>query len=411
MRNHSKTEFGNLQNVKVLSAGSVIAGPFVCALFAEQGADVIQIESALAPDVLRGFGDNWSMEHRNERDIALNITSPEGREILSRLVKWCNILVESSKGGTWENWGLTDEVLWEMNPRLVIVHVSSFGQYGDPGYVSRAGFDVTGQAFSGYMLHNGMPDPAPPLVLKPYTCDYVTGLTAAWAALAALIRTRETGVGESIDIAQFEAMARIQAEVSLDGFNKGKEAVRMGNANPVVATDGTYRCKDGNWVVVSMSGFAILKRGLPIIGLDNDPDFAEVPQLVLRSNAVQAEKYLTALRTYCADHTADEVDRALNDAQVPCSKVMTYRMMLEDPHYQARETVVAWDDPKMGAVKGIGTVPKFKKNPGRIFRGSPTYGMDNETVLSEFGYSEKEIEALYEKKVINKKVHPVYAYI
>ena len=402
MMDNSRPTFGNLQNLKVLSAGSVIAGPFVCALFAEQGANVIHVESALAPDVLRRFGDNWSMEHRNERDIACNITTPEGREILSRLVKWCDILVESSKGGTWGKWGLTDEALWKMNPCLVIVHVSSFGQNGDPDYVSRAGFDVAGQAFSGYMLHNGMPDPAPPLVLKPYTCDYVTGLTAAWAALAALIRTRETGVGESIDVALFEAMARIQAEVSIDGFNRGIEAVRMGNANPVVATDGTYRCKDGNWVVVSMTGAPILKRGLPIIGLDQDPDFAEVPQLVLRKNVAQAEKYLNALRTYCANHTADEVDRALNAAQVPCSKVMTYRMMLEDPHYEARGTIVEWDDPKLGATKGIGPMPKFKKNPGRIFRGSPTYGMDNEAVLREFGYSENEIRELYQKKVINK---------
>ena len=151
-----------------------------------------------------------------------------------------------------------------------------------------------------------------------------------------------------------------------------------------------------------MTGAPILKRGLPIIGLDQDPDFAEIPQLILRENVVQAEKYLNALRTYCANHTADEVDRALNAAQVPCSKVMTYRMMLEDPHYEARETIIEWDDPKMGATKSIGPVPKFKKNPGWIFRGSPTYGMDNEAVLSEFGYSESEIRELYQRKVINK---------
>ena len=403
MSNDVKPEFGNLRNVKVVSAGSVIAAPFTCALFAEQGADVIQIESALAPDVLRGFGDNWSMEHRNERDIALHLTSPEGREILSRLVKWCDILVESSKGGTWEHWGLTDDVLWEMNPRLVIVHVSSFGQQGDPDYVSRAGFDVTGQAFSGYMLHNGMPEPSPPLVLKPYTCDYFTGLTAAWAALAALVRARETGVGESVDVAQFESLVRLHAEVAIDGFNRGKEAVRMGNANPVAATDGTYRCMDGNWVVISMTGAAVLKRGLPIIGLDKDPDFAVVPQLVLRSNAAQAEKYLTAIRAYCASRTADEVDRTLNDAQVPCSKVMTYKMMQEDPHYQARKTITEWDDPRLGKIKGIGPVPRFKRNPGMIYRGSPTYGMDNEAVLGELGYDAAEIDAFYEKKVINKK--------
>ena len=126
MKSSDRPKFGNLQNLKVLNAGAVIAAPFVCELFAEQGADVIELESTVAPDMYRMYGDAWSVDRRNQRMITLNIPSPEGKEILLQMVKWADVLVESSKGGTWEKWGLTDEVLWEANPALVILHISGF---------------------------------------------------------------------------------------------------------------------------------------------------------------------------------------------------------------------------------------------------------------------------------------------
>ena len=124
MKSSDRPKFGNLQNLKVLNAGAVIAAPFVCELFAEQGADVIELESTVAPDMYRMYGDAWSVDRRNQRMITLNIPSPEGKEILLQMVKWADVLVESSKGGPWEKWGLTDEVLWEANPALVILHIS-----------------------------------------------------------------------------------------------------------------------------------------------------------------------------------------------------------------------------------------------------------------------------------------------
>ena len=141
MKSSDRPKFGNLQNLKVLNAGAVIAAPFVCELFAEQGADVIELESTVAPDMYRMYGDAWSVDRRNQRMITLNIPSPEGKEILLQMVKWADVLVESSKGGTWEKWGLTDEVLWEANPALVILHISGFGNWGDPDYVRKASFD------------------------------------------------------------------------------------------------------------------------------------------------------------------------------------------------------------------------------------------------------------------------------
>ena len=244
MKSSDRPKFGNLQNLKVLNAGAVIAAPFVCELFAEQGADVIELESTVAPDMYRMYGDAWSVDRRNQRMITLNIPSPEGKEILLQMVKWADVLVESSKGGTWEKWGLTDEVLWEANPALVILHISGFGNWGDPDYVRKASFDPIGQAFSGYSNLNGFPD-SPPSVTKPFTGDFMTGLMGAWATLAAVIRARETGEGESIDCCQFEALVRLQGATLSDGINHGIQPMRIGNEDLVGACAGAQKCKDG----------------------------------------------------------------------------------------------------------------------------------------------------------------------
>ncbi|SHN80108.1 CoA transferase [Desulfitobacterium chlororespirans] len=405
MKRKEIPQFGNLHGVKVLSTGTNIAGPFASTLLAEQGADVIQIESTLMPDMLRRQGDTWTVEHRNNRTMALNIVSEEGREVLFKLIKESHILIESSKGGTWEKWGLTDEALWQVNPQLVIAHVSGFGQTGEQEYVSRASFDTIGQAFSGYMAINGMPDPAPPYAAKPYTCDYVTALFTAWSITAALFRAWNTGIGESIDIAQFEVMARIQANALMDGLNHGKQAPRLGSyGTPLVALANVQQCGDGNWVVTGFGGQGVFKRVEELWGLADDPDFAEPHGTMQKSDGVRAEKFVKAAQEFFQSHRAEEAADILNKIQVPCSVIMTYEMMSKNSHYQARNTFAEWYDPNTGkVVKGINTIPKFKNNPSQIFRGGPTYGMDNEDVLTELGYSEDQVSELYAKEIIRKK--------
>lgn len=395
-------DFGTLEGLKVISAGSVIAAPFPCGIFAENGAEVVHIESTLAPDLLRNLGTSFSAEHRNQRAMTLNIPSPEGKEVLFKMLKDTDILIESSKGGTWKKWGLTDELLWEVNPKLIIVHISGYGQYGDPRYVSRASYDQAGQTFSGYININGLPDPNPPMFTKPYMCDYVTGLTAAWAALAAYIKMLKTGKGESIDVAQYEAQLRIQSYHAIDGLNTGKQPVRSGNPDTLTVSEYLYRCKD-EWVYIGTSGAAIVRKLLELLGLNTDPDFIPSPQTILQKNKVQCDKFNAKLKAYCLSKTAKEVDIELNELQIPCTKIMTYKDMLENPHFKARETILEWDDPVWGGkMKGVGLVPKFKNNPGKIVKGSPTYGMNNEEILTELGYSEEEKKELYEKKVLLK---------
>lgn len=410
MKSEEIPKFGNLQTLKVLNAASVIAGPFVCELFAEQGADVIELESTVAPDMYRMYGDAWSVDRRNQRMMTLNIPTPEGKEILLNMVKWADVLVESSKGGTWEKWGITDEVLWEANPALVILHISGFGNYGDPAYVKKASFDPIGQSFSGYATINGFPD-LPPYSIKPFTGDFFTALMGAWATLAAVIRARETGEGESIDCAQFEALVRVQGATLSDGINHGLQPPRLGNYDLVGACKGAQQCKDGfYWIAVGGAG--PVKKLVEMLGLGEDPDFQPLGSYPSITRAPgtksldeplpsRAVKFNAALEAWCLEHTVEEVDAVMTEKGIPGSKIMTYQQMLDDPHYKAREVFVdCYDEITETNVKQVNMIPRFKKHPGQIVRGGAKYDADTRDVLAEFGYSAEQIDELYSKGIL-----------
>lgn len=394
MKDAAGQPFGNLQDLKVVNASSVVAGPFMCGLFAEQGADVVQVENTRVPDMYRLWPQSWSTERRNQRSMSLDIPSEQGRQVLFRLIADADMLVESSKGGTWAGWGLTDEVLWEINPRLVIVHISGFGLTGDPSYLRRASFDSIGQAFSGYLAINGFADPLPPYVTKPYTGDFVTGLFGAWAALAAVLRSRQTGQGESIDLAQFETLVRLQASYLTDGLNKGLQAPRMGNLDSYGACNGTERCSDG-WVFVAVGGNTGIRNMINLFGLGDDPDFEGVIQSISRDKPERARKFTEKLEAYCAARTVAEVDAELGALGVAVSPVMTYAMMREHPHYQQRGVFETWEDVATGEdVTGATPVPRFRNNPSKTVRGGAPKDFDTDTVLAEHGFTADEISAL-----------------
>ena len=399
-------KFGLLSGIKVLSTGSAYAGPYAATVMAENGATVIQAESSIVPDTARMVKYAWAQEHRNELAIAFNIPTPEGKEIFLKLIKWADIWIESSKGGTYAKWNLTDELLWQHNPKLTIVHVSGFGQEGDPDYVKRASYDAVGQAFGGYMFINGMPEPNPPMRANPYTCDYITALNAAWVALASYIKAQQTGQGESIDLAQFETMARIQSQYPMTYLNDNVLLKRNGNADPMVAGYSVYQCKDGNYVFIGLAGGGPMKRGLPLLGLDKDPDFPPGFQLAMQGTPAGI-KLEQGLQKFCDEHDAMEVDRIFNDYELPCSIVMNVALAKNHPHYLARNVYTEWEDPQYGKVTGVNVLPRTKKYPGKIWRGSPLYGQDNSDLLKELGYSQEQIEELYQKGIVKagKGIH------
>lgn len=394
-------KFGPLAGVKIILSGSTYAGPFAAGLMGDYGAEVVSIENVRAGDMIRA-GSFFQAAHRNQQCIALDMVSPQGHEVLKRLVGESDILIENSKAGQWVKWGLSDEVLWSWNPKLVIAHVSGFGQTGDPEYVSRGAYDGIGQAFGGLMYMNGEPDPSSALCVNPFMADYLVSLYAAWGCLAAYINAQKTGQGESIDFAQFEACAYTMSDAFMNYLNLGTEYKRAGANNPKYGGWQPYKCKDG-FIFVVPAGPSVYRKGLPWLGIEiGNETFPDDWQFVPRGTKA-AEILESTLAAFCASRTVAEADKELNANSIYASPIMNHAMMEENSHYKARGVIAEWENIDGKKIKGPGPVFKFKNNPGQIWRGAPKYGQDNEAVLQRLGFSEADIAVLYENKVINKK--------
>lgn len=394
-------QFGALAGLKILDSGSNIAGPFGSGLLGECGATVIHFEGPQKPDNQRGWY-GYPQNHRNQLSMVADIKTEEGREIFLKLIEWADIWVESSKGGQYDRLGLSDEEIWKVNPTLAIVHVSGYGQTGDPEYISKASYDAVGQAFSGYMSLNGI-DSA--LKINPYLSDYVCGLTACWSMLACYVSTKLTGKGESVDIAQYEALARIMDGRVIQYATSGEKVPRTGNKDAQAALFSFYTCKDGRTIFIGMNGAEVTKRGYPLIGLPapgtGDPDFPEGFTGWLINTPV-GQRLERAMEKFVSEHTMEEVEKIMIENQIPCQRVYELEDCVNDPHWQARQSIMSWDDPMMGRVTGLGLMSKFKNNPSEIWRGAPLFGMDNRDILSDLGYTEEQVNDMYEKGIVKE---------
>jgi crotonobetainyl-CoA:carnitine CoA-transferase CaiB-like acyl-CoA transferase len=403
--------FGPLQGVKIVSSGTLIAQPFAAALAAEMGAEVIQIERPGVGDVgWRTLGirlptrdgspavaTNWVQERRNVFCVTLDLSKPRGREIFIRLVERAEIWMESSKPGTYHKWGLDNAAVWKVNPRLVIAHTSGYGQSGHPAYVRRASYDIVGQAFGGTMYQTGYPDPTPPTRAAPWVGDYLTALFTLWSSLAGLTYARSTGKGQAIDIAQFEAIHHMLGGTMVEYFREGIVRERSGNKALGFQPLDSFRAGDG-WVVLGALS-EVYDRLCRVIGLD--PKEPKWQSARVNLEAIEGIEFDAILRGWINERTVAEVVRIMNEAQVPCSPIMSSKDMAEDPHYQARGTHLEWEDELVGRVKGIGIAPKFSLTPGRVVRGSVGIGHDNRRVYGELlGLSDGEIEGLKRDAVI-----------
>ncbi len=402
--------FGPLQGVRIISTGTLIAQPFAGQLAAEMGAEVIQIERPGGGDAgWRTLGitlpsrdggapvaTNWVQERRNVLCVTLDLSKPRGRDLFLKMIPACDIWMESSKPGTYPRWGLDDDSVRRLNPKLVITHVSGYGQYGDPAYIRRTSYDIVGQAFSGTMYQTGYPD-NPPTRAAPWTGDYMTAMFTMWSSLAALTYARAHGVGQSIDIAQFEAIHRTLGGTMVEYFQKEVVRERSGNKGQGFQPLDSFETADG-WIALGALT-EVYTRLLGAIGLDPaDPKWQSA-----RTNleSIEGIEFDAILRGWIAERSTADVVRILNEAQVPCAAIMTSKDIAEDPHYKAREMHVEWDDVQVGRVKGIGIVPKFSKTPGKIWRGSVPVGHDNDRVYGEMlGVSGSELAALKRDGII-----------
>ena len=403
-------QFGPLQGMRILSTGTIVAEPFAAALAAEMGAEVIQIERPGVGDVTRSLtisaGDNgksrmnglWLQDRRNTFYTTLDFTVPEGKEMFLRLIAEVDIWMESSKAGTYDNWGLDDATVQAVNPAIVITHVSGYGQTGHPDYLNRASYDPIGQAFGGTMGLTGSPDPEPPMTARPLAADYTTAQMCLWSTLAAYIYSQRTGKGQVIDLAQFEAVHKVLSGTMVDYFETGINPERRGNASGRSQPFGNYHAKDG-WVAVAALS-AVFVRLCAVLGLDGTDDQWQQARNDLGS--IPGIEFDAILRGWLEAHTVKEVVEILNAAQVACSAVMTPRDIAEDPHYQAREIHTEWEDITLGRkIKGIGIIPKFSETPGKIWRGSAPLGYDNDNVYGHFlGLDATELDKLRERGII-----------
>lgn len=392
--------FGALEGVKVVSSGISVAGPYAASMMADQGAVVTFVESPFIKDQVRttitpSFLDR---ERRNHKTMALDMKQEKGREVFLKLIAEADIFVENSKAGAWAKRGFSDEVLWEVNPKLVICHVSGFGQTGLPEYLERGSYDTIGQAMSGYMNFNGEPD-GEPMPAPSYTCDYVCAMVASWSCLAAYIKAQKTGEGESIDCCQYETMMMVNGYGLYDYLNCGMDHARSGSSSPTFAGCKNFKCKDGLIYVFWLST-PCFKEGLPLIGLEyGSEDFPE-GIFTAGKGTPQGDKLDEALARYCASKTVAEAEKELNDHHVTAVAILDWKGMAEHPQLAARGSISEWEGFRGEKVRGVGIVPQFTKHPGQIWRAAPHYGEDNRAILEHLGYRPEEIEAMYEGKVV-----------
>lgn len=407
--------FGPLAGVRVLDTGRLVAGPWAATYLGEFGAEVIHVEGppfhrpyadgtrSLPPLVPAGaprgeqISESWVQYSRNKLSLGLDLKKPGGREVFLDLARASDIWIESSRPGTYDRLGLSDAVVLGANPRLTIVHVSGFGQTGRAERVRAPSFDLIGQAYSGYLSLQGNPDPDPPMRSGTALNDTITGLVGATAAMMGYVHAQRTGLGQVVDVAQYEVFFALLENMALDFFLRGVVRGRHGLAHARLHPYDVFHAQDG-WVVVAaptQDSWMRLKRIL------REPDPAWDDPELRRERRPEVDARITEL---CEAHTVAQLERLSADADVAISRVYTMADIAADPHYRERGMFVEWEDPVAGPVKGAGVVPKFLATPGGVWRGAPWLGQDNEIILSHLlGYPGPRIEELQEQEVLGEE--------
>ena len=392
--------FGHLQGIKVLCSAVSIAGPYAANMYAVNGADVIWMESPYGMDALRWSNNGWAIEaeRKNMRCISLDVRKPAGAALFEKMIADVDIFIEASRGGQWTKWGYPDEKLWELNPKLVITHMSGFGQTGVKEYVERPAYDVVVQAYCGIMNLTGFPD-RDPVKAERNPTDYFNALTAYGSSLAAYVGAQRTGRGESIDLAQYESALATQGDALAYWLNEKVQLPRRGSTHESISGSGTYHCADGKSVYALLMNEATLRRTCELIGMDYDRDFPPHTVTIKKADPKGAE-FEERLTAYCASHDSDEVERVFRKLNLPCSRIMDYDMMEHDPHMIAREDFIEWEDIHGDKVKGRNFFPRFQNEPSRMWRPAPSIGLDSADICRDYGLSEEEIRRMYEDGVI-----------
>jgi formyl-CoA transferase len=396
---------GPLLGLKVLEMGQLIAGPFAGKTLADFGADVVKIEAPGAGDPLRkwrllkeGTSVWWQIQSRSKKSLALDLRTLEGQDIVRRLAVESDVLIENFRPGAMEGWGLGPEELLALNPRLIYLRISGYGQTGP--YRNRPGFGVVAEAMGGLRHLTGEPGRVPVRVGISLG-DTLAALHGVIGILLALQHRNTTGEGQVIDVALYEAvfncMESLLPEYSAFGAIRGP----AGSALPGIAPTNAYLCRDGGYALIAGNGDSIFRRLMVLIGRD---DLANDPSLADNAGRVSRVAELDQVIVEWTKHrTVDEVIAALDAASVPAGRIYTIEDIAKDPHYQARGMLekVRMEDGTELAVPGV--IPKLSRSPGARDRVAPTLGQDTISVLREVGLSSTQIHQLIDRGIVEAR--------
>lgn len=393
-----------LEGLRVVDAATLFAGPVIATIMGDYGADVIKIEHPRG-DTLRTLGWSkdgvslwWALVGRNKRSVTLDFGHDQGQELAKRILADADVFIEGFRPGTLERWNLAPATLHELNPGLVIVRTSGFGQTGP--YRNLPGFGTLAESISGYAYMNGWPDGPP--TLPPFAlADGVASLTGAYAVMYALWWREHggNGQGQVIDLSIYEPLFWILGPQPLVYDQLGIVQERTGNAAPFTAPRNAYRAKDGRWLGLSASAQSIAERLMKIVGRD---DLVDEPWFRDHTGRLEHADELDAIiQEWIGRHTTEEVLAAFAEHEAAIAPINSIADILEDPQYAARETITTVEHPTLGPLKMQNVIPRLDETPGRIDHPGPDLGAHNrEVYVGELGLSDEELAELAEQGIV-----------
>ncbi|RAU20130.1 carnitine dehydratase [Paramagnetospirillum kuznetsovii] len=395
-----------LTGIRVLDIATFIAAPYAAAILGEFGAEVIKVEQPDGGDTFRHFGSiterggdslMWLSEARNKTSVTLDLRKPEGKALFLKLVAEADVVAENFRPGTLEKWGLGWQELSAVNPGLILLRISGYGQTGP--YKDRPGFARIAHAFGGLSYLAGLPGGVPVTPGSTSLADYMSGLYGAIGVLVALRHRDATGQGQVVDLALYESVFRALDEIAPAFAMFGKQREREGAGTVNACPHGHFRCADDAWIAIACTTDRMFARLCEALGR---PELAAPESWGLLRNRLAARDGVNALvSAWTEARTRDEVMRLCLEFEVPAAPLNSIADIFADPQFQARDNLLTVMDPDLGAVVVPGVVPKLSLTPGGVERLGPRLGDGNDRVYGELlGLSAAELAALKAKGVV-----------
>lgn len=394
---------GPLKGLRLIEMGQLLAGPFCGQLMGDFGSEVIKIEQPTVGDPMRQWGRDkingkslwWPILARNKKCITLNARVPEGQEIIKELVKKSDFLLENFRPGTLERWKLGYDVLSEVNPGIIMIRVSGYGQTGP--YSHKAGYAAVGEAMGGLRYVIGDPS-TPPSRAGISIGDTLAATFGCLGGLMALHNRHQTGNGQVVDSAIYESVFNMMESLVSEYHGTGLIRERTGSILPQVAPSNIYEAKDGDFLIAANQDtvFSRLCEAMERPELSEDARYA-----THEARGERQEELDKLINEWSKTKTVQELDKILDDAGVPSGLIYRAPEMLEDAHFKAREAIIDITDKHIGPMKMQNTFPKFSRTPGNVRWTGPDHGEHNEEIYKDLlGLTDKEIGNYKEKGII-----------